>query len=666
MPALTMEMAFTQPFAASPTWTDVSAYVMLDMGITWHRGRADPLSLCQPGTSSWTFDNSDGRFVPNRSASPYYPNVKINRGVRFTAVWLGVTYRMFTQFTDPWQTDLEGGLKPISPMTATDRFKMFARKKLSRMYVEEVSIDGPSALYMMGEAGDVAQPVSQSSLDTLSPPGFNQAIYPREFGSLFDYGQAGPFADGSTSLRLRADVGTQLGTAIPYIPAFTALPFTVEFWAKLPAEDDDGSVNAGYLWSMQGPTSGIRGMYLYCNFGDGHLSLGMAMPNQPLGRYFNPDATVWESGQSSKVYRDGHWHHYAITVEDLGAQFYEAKLYIDRNLNQTIGTPGPSSSSPFYSTTSGLFQSFGMNMAVMSELVFPGMAVGRSPIYMYIAGIAFYAGVKLDPARITVHYYMGKYGYSGDKSGARLKRFLDYSMAPVIARTYTHSFPESLDTGISVMNMQNTDDTVAMDAISTAVQAEQGMLWVKGDGTVRFKDRDSFWNPTLDFTLTANQVGVDFSILMDDTLLINTCTATRKLGAPYIARNYTSQDEYGVYDDSVPDIPVSDDLLVDFARYRVSKYAVPAPRTYTITVTPSVTTALYPAMLACEPGQRFTITSLPSPLPSSLDLVVQSVEHNVTPDRWQTKITGAPTDMAKYAVWGNAATTWGGTAVWGW
>jgi hypothetical protein len=121
-----------------------------------------------------------------------------------------------------------------------------------------------------------------------------------------------------------------------------------------------------------------------------------------------------------------------------------------------------------------------------------------------------------------------------------------------------------------------------------------------------------------------------------------------------------------VYDDSVPDVPVSDQLLVDFARYRVSKYAIPATRSYTVIVTPSVTTALFPKMLACEPGQRFTVTNLPSPLPSSLDLVVQQVEHNVTPDRWETKIIGAPTDMAKYAVWDNASTTWGGTAVWGW
>jgi hypothetical protein len=285
---------------------------------------------------------------------------------------------------------------------------------------------------------------------------------------------------------------------------------------------------------------------------------------------------------------------------------------------------------------------------------------------MDIAGIAFYSGILLDAQRIRTHYFTGIDGGSGEMSGARLDRLLRYSMTPAVARTYAHSFPEDLDTGISVMDMQDTTGTSAMDAISTAVQAEQGMLWVQGDGTIRFKDRDSFWNPPIDFTISASQVGSDFSIVMDDTLLINTCTAKRKSLEPFVARNYASQDDYGVYDDSIPDVPVSDQLLVDFARYRVSRYSTPGTRSYTIVVTPSVTTALFPQMLACEPGQRFTVTNLPPPLPSSLDLIVQSVKHNVTPERWQTEIIGAPTDVAKYGTWDTTTTTWGGTAVWGW
>jgi hypothetical protein len=118
-----------------------------------------------------------------------------------------------------------------------------------------------------------------------------------------------------------------------------------------------------------------------------------------------------------------------------------------------------------------------------------------------------------------------------------------------------------------------------------------------------------------------------------------------------------------VYSDDIPDVPISDSQLVDFAQYRISKYSTPGPRTYQATVTPSVDTALYPAMLACEPGQRFTITGLPFPLPPTLDLIVQSVAHSVTQERWQTTIIGAPTDIGKYALWDNF--TWD-NALWAW
>src|SRR5664279_4608320 len=89
MPQLSMEMCFTQQYSASPAYVDVSPFVSLDAGITWSRGRADPLGVSSPGVSAWSFDN-DGRFTPGQVSSPYYPNVKINRGVRLTATWNGI------------------------------------------------------------------------------------------------------------------------------------------------------------------------------------------------------------------------------------------------------------------------------------------------------------------------------------------------------------------------------------------------------------------------------------------------------------------------------------------------------------------------------------------------------------------------------------------------
>ncbi|MFZ4264510.1 phage head spike fiber domain-containing protein [Streptomyces arboris] len=53
-------------------WTDISQYAG---PITITRGAESQLSETQAGTLSLPLDNSDGRFTPENSASPYYPNV---------------------------------------------------------------------------------------------------------------------------------------------------------------------------------------------------------------------------------------------------------------------------------------------------------------------------------------------------------------------------------------------------------------------------------------------------------------------------------------------------------------------------------------------------------------------------------------------------------------
>jgi hypothetical protein len=71
------------------TWTDVSRYVDVGaQGVTITRGAADELSEIQPGTASLLLDNSDGRFTPGNSASPYYPFVRRNTPIRIA---VGIT-----------------------------------------------------------------------------------------------------------------------------------------------------------------------------------------------------------------------------------------------------------------------------------------------------------------------------------------------------------------------------------------------------------------------------------------------------------------------------------------------------------------------------------------------------------------------------------------------
>jgi len=89
LPGYKVEVAFNAGVltpAASRTWTDVTAYALLDTGAETTCGRGDWRSSADANRLRLTFNNSDGRFTPGLTTSPYYPNVKLGRPIRVTAI----------------------------------------------------------------------------------------------------------------------------------------------------------------------------------------------------------------------------------------------------------------------------------------------------------------------------------------------------------------------------------------------------------------------------------------------------------------------------------------------------------------------------------------------------------------------------------------------------
>lgn len=65
------------------TWTDITQYVDdIGQGVSITRGASDERAETQPGTASLVLDNSDGRFTPGNTGSPYYPYVRRNAPIR--------------------------------------------------------------------------------------------------------------------------------------------------------------------------------------------------------------------------------------------------------------------------------------------------------------------------------------------------------------------------------------------------------------------------------------------------------------------------------------------------------------------------------------------------------------------------------------------------------
>lgn len=136
-PTLAVKMAFNNlPLTAeaSTIWTDVTAYVF---SFSFRRGRQRALNRIEAGTLDMLLDNSDRRFDPTYTASPYYPDVVPMVKVRIEATWSGTTYKLFTGFVERWPPEWPGGLDATTTISAVDAFRAFSAIELNGAYASE-------------------------------------------------------------------------------------------------------------------------------------------------------------------------------------------------------------------------------------------------------------------------------------------------------------------------------------------------------------------------------------------------------------------------------------------------------------------------------------------------------------------------------------------------
>ena len=127
---LTVSIAFdSEPLASSQTFTDVSAYVR---EFSIDRGRQHDLADYQTGTASVVLDNTDDRFNPLNTSSPYYDTAnsesKISpfRQIRIKALYDGTTSVLFRGFITSYPESFGGqGSDSSVRIRCVDAFKIF-------------------------------------------------------------------------------------------------------------------------------------------------------------------------------------------------------------------------------------------------------------------------------------------------------------------------------------------------------------------------------------------------------------------------------------------------------------------------------------------------------------------------------------------------------------
>lgn len=156
---LTLEIGFaSNPKDSSITWTDVSDYFRA-FSIT--RGRTHVMDTVQAGTLQVVLDNSDRRFDPTNTSSPYDPNVLPAKPIRIQATHNLTTYNLFRGTIDGWPLLWPQGKDAIVQLEATDDFKMIALDTLVSTEVQE-----KSGTRIGNILDDVSWPAGRRSLDT--------------------------------------------------------------------------------------------------------------------------------------------------------------------------------------------------------------------------------------------------------------------------------------------------------------------------------------------------------------------------------------------------------------------------------------------------------------------------------------------------------------------
>jgi hypothetical protein len=607
---ITVEMAFaTQPMATTPTWTDITQYVLVKDGIVHTWGRTDEFGDVQPSTISVTLNNRDGRFTRFLSSSPYYPNVRNGKRIRVSATRSAVTYRRFDGHVNEWPTEWVSGRATYAEarITATDRFKRFgALGELRSMLEEEILRDDAIAYYPLG---DPSGSTTAGNISTQIQP----AAVVRQEGSGGEINFATGTGPGTDELSapsfepVDADNGkyleaSPLGTNVGGNPGYTLECFF------------DGIAIGSRMLAGITNASGVHAILQLDS--TGKLQAEQTIP-------FLPD----EVTTSAVEVDDGATHHGALTVSISGTTA-TMRLYLDGvevGTAQTWSVPGGA-------------------LSTYSRLLVGGNSTGDC-FRGTLSHVAAHS-TALSAARLLDHYNAGRHGLAGERTDQRIGRIGDWVGIP--------SADRALDVGDSTVSAQATSGRQPLEVMREVEKAEAGVLYISGDNKLTLHNRSRRYNTTPAVTLTGQQIFGDLQFPGDDFGLTNDMTVTRSNDNEVRAVDQTSIDEFGLYRDTLQIPAVDDSAALAAAQWRVGNYGTPRTRVPNVTVDLHKLESTAPSqvalLLAADISTKLRLSSLPSQAPTStVDVFIEGGTETITPKFWRITFNTSPGDFSQ--VW---------------
>ncbi len=229
--------------------------------------------------------------------------------------------------------------------------------------------------------------------------------------------------------------------------------------------------------------------------------------------------------------------------------------------------------------------------------------------------------------------------YSQEKTDVRLGNVLDDVGWPAADR--------SLDAGVLEVAAQTFTGSPST-LISELLEAEQGNFYIAGDGDATFKNRVAQSAATSQATYDpgTNLDYMTVSLLYDDDTLINKVSVTALTGAVQNASDSTSVTDHGPAGfASTNNSLIGEPDALNVAEWIVGRNKDVVVRVVGFDVNPhSDPSNLWPEVLGRELLELVTVKVNPPGAGTNLDqiVVIESVQHSVTPGTWVVTYTCHP------------------------
>lgn len=588
-----VECAFTTtPDDPAPVWVNITAYVDLESGVSITGGRGDEYAAVQTGSARIALVNTDGRFTPGNTASPYYPNVKVRKKIRVSyANPAGgpVSYR-FTGYVEEWPTDWPTGGDTYSAcqVSAADRFKRLGQTSPMKSIVEqEYLADAPAAYYTLGE------PTGSTTAGDTS----------RNTSGVLSTTQVG--AGGVLTFGANTGPGTD---ALP-APAFT--PTNVTNGKYLSGSVTTTTIGgATGMWLEAYALTSTAAQQSVARLSNPTTSTSLTLSTTAAGKAsvtnINAAAAADFTLTSSGSVNDGATHHLAV-LQSISAGVITVTLVVD----------GVSAATTTYAGTA---------TDAYTTITIGGGAAGGA----FTGTIAHAATGSIPPtvARVLSHYQAGMTGFAGERSDQRIARLARYAGIPVAE--------QSLEVGSSTsIAFIDTTGQSSLQAMQDVAATEGGVLFIDGAGQLVFHARSHRYNALSVFTVTAGDIDPGTRFVTNDALLVNDVTASRAAGVTVRAMDTASVTDYGTRAISPVLLTTSDNEVIDAANWKAHQSSAINPRLPNLAVDLLTSPALTAPAVLLGLGSRITCSGLPAQAPAAtVDLFLEGWTENINTNTW--------------------------------